>query len=130
MAYVKSEPVITACAKPASATPATVTANSGVLVRRRKEASCSVGSASGAAEKPKITRKTPSCSASPQMTRDLGDVRCYTRCMLRMVTRPISVKVVVTCGAKMRDTYSTAETGMRRTVPWWQAALRRRCALT
>ena len=86
--------------------------------------------ASGAAEKPKITRKTPSCSASPQMTRDLGDVRCCTRCMLRMVTRPISVKVVVTCGAKMRDTYSTAETGMRRTVPWWQAALRRRCALT
>ena len=68
--------VVHACAKPASATPATVTAKSGVLVRRRKGASCSVGSASGAAEKPKMTRKTPSCSVSPPMTRDLGELRC------------------------------------------------------
>ena len=43
---------------------------------------------------------------------------CCTRCMLRIVTRPNSVKVVVTCGAKVRDTCSTAEAGTRGTVPW------------
>eukprot|EP00964_Phaeocystis_antarctica_P043967 scaffold25237_cov63-Phaeocystis_antarctica.AAC.1 len=75
----------------ASATPATVTEKSDVLVRCRKGASCSVGSASGAAEKPKMTRKTPSISVSPPTTRDLGELRCCTRCMQKIVTRPISV---------------------------------------
>ena len=89
-----------ACAKPASATPATVTAKSDVLVRWRNEVRCAAGNARGAAEKAKMTRNTHSCSVSPKIKRARVELRCCTRCIQRIVTRPISVKVVVTIDAK------------------------------